>query len=67
MKKILSTVEFLDGADLASNLLDILKLVPTDDAVVDIMDENGACFTVAKLEEQTLTDGSKVYNIILSE
>ena len=66
MKKILLNTEFYDADDLATTLDEMSSHAPRG-SVIDIKGPNGENFFKAALEEETLTDGSKAYNIILSE
>lgn len=64
-KRTLETQEFDEAADLAEILLSVV----TDYSghVVYVQSADGAVFSRAILQEEKLTDGSRAYNIILTE
>jgi hypothetical protein len=63
------TIAVVDLTDNALSLLNALSdLLPVTDAEladIYVTDCEGRCFKMAELIEETLTDGSKVYNLVL--
>jgi hypothetical protein len=66
-KKVLLSKDLeMDAMDLQSFLAEVFDI--GDDIVcVYVQDEEGRTFNHARLVQETLTDGSYVYNIVLSE
>lgn len=69
--KIHETKAFDDQLDLAQALEDFdeisRKVSGEDFVIMNVKDTKGEIFNKASLEIETLSDGSIVYNIILSE
>jgi hypothetical protein len=66
MRKTLTSADFIDAAELIRFLQSMVDEAPRG-SVISVQDNYGVVFGKVALEEQTLTDGSKVHNIILSE
>ena len=49
----------------ARDLGQIIATAPCDTSTLYVQSEDGELFTMATLQEETLSDGSKVYNLIL--
>jgi hypothetical protein len=67
--RLLSTVKFEDASEFDEYLYDLLSLTTNGEdeeyPVVLVEDSNGNALNIVKLYEGTLTDGSKVYKIVL--
>jgi hypothetical protein len=66
MKTVLETRKFDDNAQSLENILyDAAAFHRLDRTELYVKDQDGNMISKAILEEETLTDGSKVYNLIL--
>ena len=63
MKQTLETFQFTDAAALRDWLNGFKE---TDLSVVNIVDNNGCDYLTVHWEEETLTDGSLVNNIVIN-
>jgi hypothetical protein len=67
MKTNLDLATFDGAADLAEEVIALLSLHGLKKAVVNVYGPQGETLNWLAIEEETLSDGSKVHNIILME
>ena len=70
-EELLSTAHFKNASEMDDAIYCLIAILPEDDdyrlPTVLIEDANGNTLNRAKLYEDTLTDGSKVYKIVLGK